>query len=197
MLFMTIAALNHRFGSWVAAHTPCWITPNGISWSRLAAGVLMLPAIAVSPTLTFLIYTYGCLSDWWDGQVARHRGLANDPYGKRLDELTDKGLMLLVLPVVVYQGTVPLGGLAFWSMAFVLGRDFVVTVLRWYDKEWAKTLPSLPLAKAKTGFLMVGSGLLILAGPLLALGAPLVAVAAVCALVSGVQYGWSFFRRAR
>ena len=197
MYFTIFNVLNHRAGSFVAKHTPTWITPNGISWSRLVAGLLMLPALAISPTLVFAIYTYGCVSDWWDGQVARQRGVANDPQGKRLDELTDKVLVVLTLVVLAYLGPASVGGLVFWGVVAVLGRDLVVTVLRWYDQVWAKAQPSLPLAKAKTGFLMVGCGLLILGGPLLPVGTVLVAIATGCALVSGVQYGRSFVYRAR
>ncbi len=181
----------------MAARTPAWITPNGISWSRVADGLLMLVAATVSPVLVFVIYTYGCVSDWWDGQVARHRGVANDPWGKRLDELTDKAFVALTLIVMAYLGTAPLGGFVFWCVITVLGRDLVITILREYDQVWRKTLKTVPLAKAKTACLMVGCGLLILGDPFLLVGAVLVAVATGCALVSGGQYVWSFVRRTR
>jgi len=198
MFFKKILVLNGYAGQWVAVHTPQWITPNGISWSRLMVGVLMIAALAVSPMLTFALYTYGCVSDWWDGQLARYRGLAGDPYGKRLDEVTDKLLMLCVLPVVAYLGTAPVSSVPFWGIVIIALRDVAVSYLRHRAPDWAKAQPVLYVAKAKTALLMVGSSLLMLGEPVLVLGGGgLVTLATVCALVSGVQYVRSFVYHAR
>lgn len=195
MFMKTIEAYNQRLGAWVAAQTPEWVTPNGVSWSRVAAGVMMLAALPVHSLLLQGLYFYACLSDWWDGQLARYRKQDEDPRGRRLDERADKWLMLLTLPVFVGSGVAPVGGHVFWAIVLILARDAVVTCLRWLELDWAKDQRPLPIAKLKTGLLMVGSFLLLLGWEVAVhSGGFLIMLSAFSALISGWQYCSSLIR---
>ncbi len=152
----------------------------------------MLPALTILSGLVFVLYIYCCVSDWWDGHLARYRQVDDDPYGKRLDELADKGMMVLTLIVLAYTDGAPINGWAFWAIVTIMARDLGVTYLRSRDKVWADNLKTLPLAKAKTGLLMVGCGLLLFGEPFMVVGLWIIALAVVCALVSGVQYYLGF-----
>ena len=71
--------------------------PNTIS----AARILISPLIALLPfevspmwrAVAFVLYLISAISDYWDGWIARTRGLVTD-LGKALDPLADKLLLV-------------------------------------------------------------------------------------------------------
>jgi len=109
--------------------------PNAITVGRIAVTPLiaLLPFVESWPlrALAFVIYIVTAISDYWDGMLARSRGLVTD-LGKILDPLADKLLLLGTFIPMYLLG----GGRAAWSPftgqgAFTLdpsavgiGRDF-------------------------------------------------------------------------
>jgi phosphatidylglycerophosphate synthase len=109
--------------------------PNAITVGRIAVTPLiaLLPFMNSWPlrALAFVIYIVTAISDYWDGMLARSRGLVTD-LGKILDPLADKLLLLGTFIPMYLLG----GGRAAWSPftgqgAFTLdpsaagvGRDF-------------------------------------------------------------------------
>jgi len=109
--------------------------PNAITVGRIAVTPLiaLLPFVNSWPlrAVAFVIYIVTAISDYWDGMLARSRGLVTD-LGKILDPLADKLLLLGTFIPMYLLG----GGRAAWSpfaaqhaftfdaTSAVTGRDF-------------------------------------------------------------------------
>lgn len=183
---------------------PQWITPNLLSWSRVWA-VPMIGVLFMEHRRTaLLVYVLACLTDWLDGVLARGRNEVT-PEGKRLDELTDKALVLGVVILFWWHGVIhvfprayPEGvlSIAVWAM---IVREITVTIMRGAWSGRARQIPVLPAARAKTMLVMAGLGLLmfesiehVVSRHAVGLGIALVLTATLLALVSWVQYTWYF-----
>jgi len=185
---------------------PDYVTPNRLSWSRVWGTPIIWGTYLVHPLLGFVIYTVLCLTDWLDGYLAHKRGLLS-PYGKKLDERTDKVLMLGVICLLFADQVIPLDPqtLLFWLVAALVLRDSVMTTLRELWPNEAEQIPSLIMAKLKTFTAMPALGLLMFANltgvsvvpdlvwvTLFDFGVGLLAVSVVFSLVSFVQYLYLF-----
>ncbi len=88
--------------------------PNAITVGRIAVTPLiaLLPFVNSWPlrAVAFVIYIITAISDYWDGMLARSRGLVTD-LGKILDPLADKLLLLGTFIPMYLLG----GGRATWS----------------------------------------------------------------------------------
>ena len=91
-----------------------------------------------------LIFGIASLTDWYDGYLARRYGLSSD-WGKFLDPLADKILVLSAFFSFVYLGIVKL-----WMVMIIVLRDFIVTGLRSYSMRKGKPMITNLLAKTKT-----------------------------------------------
>jgi CDP-diacylglycerol--glycerol-3-phosphate 3-phosphatidyltransferase len=75
-------------------------------------------------TLAFWIFIAAAVGDWLDGYLARKRNLVSI-FGKLMDALTDKIMVLGLMIVFVEQGTIPV----VWVL-LTMCREFLVTGLR-------------------------------------------------------------------
>lgn len=91
-----------------------------------------------------LIFGVASLTDWYDGYLARRYGLTSD-WGKFLDPLADKILVLSAFFSFVYLGIVKL-----WMVMVIVLRDFIITGLRSYNMRRGKPMITNLLAKTKT-----------------------------------------------
>ncbi|KAB2881139.1 CDP-diacylglycerol--glycerol-3-phosphate 3-phosphatidyltransferase [bacterium] len=91
-----------------------------------------------------LIFGLASLTDWYDGYLARRYGITSD-WGKFLDPLADKILVLSAFFSFVYLGIVKL-----WMVMVIVMRDFIVTGLRSYNMRRGKPMITNLLAKTKT-----------------------------------------------
>ena len=151
--------------------------PNAITVARIATA----PAIALLPfssswelrLLAFVLFVAAAVTDYYDGMLARTRGLVTD-LGKLLDPLADKLLLLAtVVPMYWLQqppGDSPLddsvaGRAAFpfltpfgtvrlplWVVIVVLGRELFMTVFRQIAARRGVVIAAIGPAKWKTGF---------------------------------------------
>jgi CDP-diacylglycerol--glycerol-3-phosphate 3-phosphatidyltransferase len=155
------------------------------------------------PVIAFLIYIVACFTDWLDGYLARRRNI-HEPNGKRLDEISDKVLVLGVVTllftfeVVRFSPDAPM----FWVFGVLILRECIITSMRTVWPDRAQRVPVLYSAKAKTVFTMTGLGLFMLAGtwhPTLLLvaevGVWLLILAVLTSIWSGSRYVWHFTRR--
>lgn len=164
--------------------------PNAIS----AARIILAPLIAVLPLIAspgwrlvaFVVYVIVAVSDYWDGWLARTRGLVTD-LGKALDPLADKLLLLATFcPMLVLQGAptdpvavflahqlrLPAGSafafpfvtwfgsftLPWWVVAVVLGREAFMTVFRGAAQAKGVVIAAIGPAKWKAGMQYVWVG---------------------------------------
>jgi CDP-diacylglycerol--glycerol-3-phosphate 3-phosphatidyltransferase len=142
--------------------------------------VLLTPVVAIlllrptlnSRILAFLVFLLAGLSDLWDGQLARRRDQITD-FGKIVDPMADKLLVLAtllplywigltrpeLLPIPVYSG------LPLWALVILLGREILITTLRFIAARQGSVVPASPVGKRKAlaQNIFVGSAILLVA----------------------------------
>jgi phosphatidylglycerophosphate synthase len=116
--------------------------PNAIS----AARILVSPLIALLPLVPsplwrgvgFTLYLVSAVSDYFDGWLARTRGMVTD-LGKALDPLADKLLLVAsFVPMLVLQGKPSDFAAAFMAAALHMPPDhaFVFPFVTWFGTFW-------------------------------------------------------------
>ena len=109
------------------------------------------------------IYALACVTDTLDGHIARSRNLITD-FGKFMDPIADKLLVMSALVVLTAQGRMP-----DWACILMLAREFLVSGFRLVAVENGRVIAAGPLGKLKTVFQMVSTIALMLlvsvAGP--------------------------------
>jgi phosphatidylglycerophosphate synthase len=153
--------------------------PNTITVGRILAApfIAVLPFIA-SPGArfsAFALYVVAAVTDYYDGKLARSRGLVTDS-GRLLDPLADKLLLFgtlipmfaLMAPAsdrfaagisrasdaATFPFRTPFGsvGLAWWVVAIVVGREIFMTLFRQLAARRGVVIDAIGPAKWKTGF---------------------------------------------
>lgn len=140
---------------------------------------LKLSSVAGHDLLAAAVFGVAALTDLFDGMLARRTGTVTQ-FGKIIDPLADRVLILTVLVVLVMLGAVPL-----WAVVVVASRDFAMVF--GYKVAQAKGFtPEVSLlGKISTTALMLSIVLLILSAP----GAVAAFyVATALSVVSGAQY---------
>lgn len=139
--------------------------PNILTFSRIVAipvliGLLLFVDDPAGSWLAFGTYTYACITDFFDGYLARawHQQSA---FGRFLDPIADKLLVASVLLALV--GIDRVSGLTVLPAAVIMCREILVSGLREFLAEVRVGVPVSALAKWKTalqmlclGFLLVG-----------------------------------------
>ncbi len=140
--------------------------PNILTVSRiLSIPVLICLLLFVDDPLgiwlAFSAYTYACITDFFDGYLARawHQQSA---FGRFLDPIADKLLVAAVLLALV--GIDRISGLLVLPAAVILCREILVSGLREFLAEVDVSVPVSKLAKWKTGIQMLALGFLMV-GP--------------------------------
>ncbi len=122
--------------------------PNRLTLLR----VLMVPLIMVLLLCTFPFHTLAaaavfglaCLTDYFDGKIARERGLVTD-FGKFLDPIADKMLTTGVFVVFLRMGIIDV-----WAVMLVLTREFAVSSMRMLAAKEGEVVPASIAGKVKT-----------------------------------------------
>ena len=164
--------------------------PNAISAARIIVSPLIafLPLID-SPTwrvVGFVLYLASAISDYYDGMLARTRGLVTD-LGKALDPLADKLLLVATfVPMLILQGPpgdvvaayfsrimhMPAGSsfafpfatwfgsvaLPWWVIVLVLGREAFMTVFRQAAQNRGVVIAAIGPAKWKAAIQYIWVG---------------------------------------
>ena len=108
----------------------------------LAYRELMIPAL--------IVYLIACISDMLDGYIARHYNQITN-FGKFMDPLADKMLVLSAMCVFIEKGQMP-----GWVVAVVLFREFAVSGLRLIAVEQGRVIAAGWSGKIKTTVTMIG-----------------------------------------
>ena len=142
--------------------------------------------------IAVLIYIAACMTDMLDGRIARSQGLVTN-FGKFMDPIADKLLVMSALVVLTAQGRMP-----DWVCILLLAREFLVSGFRLVAVENGTVIAASPLGKLKTVFQMVATNALLLfvpvaGAPLLGQGGVIFAnvlmyIALALTLVSGADY---------
>ena len=118
------------------------------------ARVFLIPVFLVVYYLGFryaalAVFIIASLTDLLDGYIARHYNQISD-FGKFMDPLADKCLVMTALSVFVAEGS-----LAAWILVVVLVREFAVSGMRLIAVEKGRVIAAGWSGKVKTSSTMV------------------------------------------
>lgn len=138
--------------------------PNLLTLSRIVVipviAALMFIAESWAAWAALGLYTYACVTDWFDGYLARKWG-QESPVGRFLDPIADKLLVGALL--LMMAGT---SRLSFWVLpaaVIILLREILVSGLREFLAGLNQIkVPVSRLAKWKTAIQMIAMGFLII-----------------------------------
>ena len=137
--------------------------PNKLTLLR----VCLIPVFVVFARMTpfwaqcvaVAVYGIACLTDMLDGRIARSRNLITN-FGKFMDPIADKLLVMSALVVLTAQGRMP-----DWVCILMLAREFLVSGFRLVAVENGRVIAAGPLGKLKTVFQMISTIALMLLVP--------------------------------
>ena len=87
---------------WLAAHSPAWVTPDVLTWTGVAASVLIFISYGLTQfNRNFLwLASFGFLMNWLgdslDGSLARYRHIERPRYGFLVDHWVDAISVVLI-----------------------------------------------------------------------------------------------------
>ncbi len=128
--------------------------PNMITIGRL----FMIPPVLLlidrsdpfKCLIAMLLFMIASALDIADGWLARRRGLVT-VFGKFMDPLADKIMVMALLVYLVADGRVPA-----WIVVLLLAREFYISGLRLIAANERVVIAAGPGGKAKTAFQLVG-----------------------------------------
>lgn len=149
--------------------------------------VALIPAFLVLAYLGYriaavIVFILASLSDLLDGYIARHYNQVSN-FGKFIDPLADKMLVLSAMCFLVEKGQMP-----GWVVAIILFREFAVSGLRLIAVERQRVIAAALSGKVKTTCTMIGLGFLIVFTEYPALNLFVSAVILITTVYSGLEY---------
>jgi CDP-diacylglycerol--glycerol-3-phosphate 3-phosphatidyltransferase len=136
-----------------------WVTPNQLTLGRIASAPVLMALVYLDAPVTnwvaLLLFGVAGLTDYVDGELARHRGEVTH-LGRMLDPIADKILIAACLVMLVstgHAGAVP--------TILILMREFAVSGLRQVAALDGVEIHVVRGAKWKTGLQMLATGLLL------------------------------------
>lgn len=138
--------------------------PNGWLWGALAVFIL------------------ASVSDYLDGHIARKYNQVTD-FGKFLDPLADKLLVIAVMTVFCQWGQMPA-----WALMIVLTREFAVTGLRLVAVGKGNVIAAGWSGKVKTASTMIGLCFMLAFPDIHWLAVAVNAVIVLTTVYSGTEY---------
>ena len=96
------------------------------------------------PLISAAIFAVASLTDSLDGYIARKYNQITD-FGKLIDPLADKLLVMSALLIFVAHGIMPV-----WAATIVIGREFAITSLRMVAAAKGIVIAAAKSGKAKT-----------------------------------------------
>ena len=158
-------------------------TANKITIARIALIpvflVLCYTGHRIAATVVFILAS---LSDLLDGYIARHYNQISN-FGKFMDPLADKMLVLSAMCFLVEKGQMP-----GWVVAVVLFREFAVSGLRLVAAERQHVIAAAWSGKVKTTCTMVGLCFVLVFTQYPWLNMLVSAVILITTIYSGVEY---------
>ena len=162
--------------------------PNKLTMGRMLAVPVFIAALMLGHNYAAtVIFVLAALTDMLDGMIARRYDLVTN-FGKIMDPLADKLLVISALVCLVELGVVP-----GWMVVVVLAREFAVTGLRTVAAAEGTVIAAGTTGKVKTILQMIAIPALLLENwPFSLIGFPFAQVmlwaSVVMTVVSGTEY---------
>lgn len=122
--------------------------PNILTISRIVMTCFFIYFLArfdlQSQVIALVIFGVACVTDFLDGFIARRCNVISD-WGKVLDPLADKFLILSAFVMFAYQEMMP-----WWMVIVVAVREIGVTVLRFWLVSRGRVIAAVQSGKIKT-----------------------------------------------
>lgn len=128
------------------------------------------------------VFIAASVTDYVDGHIARKYGQVSD-FGKFLDPLADKLLVISALTIFCQWGIVPA-----WAVMIILTREFAVTGLRLIAVGKGKVIAAGWSGKVKTATTMIGLCILMAFPTIGWLSWLLIGAIILTTVYSGVEY---------
>ncbi len=127
--------------------------PNALTVSRIFLTLIFI-FFLLSPSLfdkifALLIFSVACLTDYYDGKIARQRNLITN-FGKLADPIADKILILAPFICFVQLKIVPV-----WMVVLIMSREFIISGVRIFALSQGQALAAEKSGKHKTVSQMV------------------------------------------
>ncbi|MBM6691054.1 CDP-diacylglycerol--glycerol-3-phosphate 3-phosphatidyltransferase [Fusobacterium mortiferum] len=130
--------------------------PNKLTFLRLILAVPFIYFLQFSNeggftyrAIAFGIFVVASLTDFFDGYLARKHNLITD-FGKIMDPLADKVLVISALVIFVDLGYIPS-----WMSIVVIAREFLISGIRMLAAAKGEVIPAGNLGKYKTTSQMI------------------------------------------
>lgn len=127
--------------------------PNILTLMRIAAIPLMVYLLLTgereSSFWAAALFSAASFTDWLDGFLARRMGIVT-VFGKFLDPIADKLVVMAALIMII-----PLGRVPAWMVLVILGREIIITGLRGIASSEGIVIEASDLGKFKTIFQIV------------------------------------------
>jgi len=168
--------------------------PTVLTLSRIFLVPIFIFTVYQHPVFGAVIFGIASITDFLDGYLARHFGEITK-LGIILDPIADKFLVVSALVVLVDMERLPA-----WIAIIIIVREFLVTGLRAIAFSKNIIIPAETGGKIKTTTQLVAILCLILMGSindidLYDIGIVLIWIALALAVISGIQYTLSFWRK--
>jgi CDP-diacylglycerol--glycerol-3-phosphate 3-phosphatidyltransferase len=122
--------------------------PNQLTLSRLVLTALFLGVLFIPfpghETVALVVFSIASLTDYFDGRIARERGLITD-FGILMDPLADKILTCSAFIAFVGRGLIPA-----WMVVIIVSRELAITGLRMLASSKQVVLAAERFGKHKT-----------------------------------------------
>ena len=176
-----------------------WLTANHLTTLRVALVPFIYLGIVFGKDeqwilfSTWIVFLFACLTDYWDGVLARHQGKTTK-LGKLLDPVADKILICSLLVLLVAINRAPA------SLAVILiSREFIISGLRSIAAIEGKIISANSGGKIKTISQMFAVGFLIIHYPTIGIpthevGIVILWISTSISLWSGYNYVVSYFK---
>ena len=132
--------------------------------------------------LALAVFVIASLTDYVDGQIARKYNQVSD-FGKFLDPLADKLLVIAAMVIFCEWGVIPA-----WALMIVLTREFAVTGLRLIAVGKGVVIAAGKSGKLKTASTMVGLCVLMVFPYVAALKWIVLIAILITTIYSGIEY---------
>ena len=142
-------------------NVPNILTMTRIGFTPIIVLLFLLPIPkGIGVFVALGLYVLGCLTDLFDGKIARKYNLVSD-FGKFMDQIADKFITTTAMILVLFAG-ITYNWLAILMVLIVVLRDILISGIRMFAASKNYVIPADIYGKVKSFFLDAGAMILML-----------------------------------